>query len=67
MSPRDFKLSNSIDKVTKRLSQLLRTQRQPQGHECPPNPSPLAMVPIDVIEDILLYLPGQDIIRMKQV
>lgn len=26
-----------------------------------------ATLPIDLIEEILLYLPGQDIIRMKRV
>jgi hypothetical protein len=31
------------------------------------SPSPLIRVPIDVVEEILLCLPGQDIVRMKQV
>ena len=67
MSPRGFKLSTPVGKVVRKISNLLRTQQRTSGHGPSPSPSPLNVVPIDVIEDILLCLSGQDILRMKQV
>lgn len=68
MSPRGFKLLTSVGKLIKRLPQPLRApKRRPQSHALSLTPSHLDMVPFDIIEEILLYLPGQDIVRMKQV
>ena len=65
MSPRDFKLPTPVGKVVKKLSKFLRIQRQTPAYARPP--SPLTAVPVDVMEEIFLYLLGQDIVRMKQV
>ena len=67
MSPRDLKLLPSVGGAVKKLSHLFRTPRQPLSHTRTSNPSPFTAVPFDVAEEILLYLPGQDIIGMKQV
>jgi hypothetical protein len=77
MSPRDFKLPTPVGKVVKKLSKFLRIQRQTPTHAHTIGPAPLAAVPIDspplvavpadIMEEILLCLPGQDIVRMKQV
>ena len=67
MSPRAFKFPTPVGKVVKKLSKLLRIQRQAPTHPRPISPSPLAAIPVDVMEEILLWLPGQDIVRMKQV
>jgi len=67
MSPRDPKFLPSVGKAVKRLLRLLRIQRQPQSHARSPSLSPLPMVPVDVVEEILFYLSCQEILRMKQV
>ena len=77
MSPRDFNLPTPVGKVVKRLSKFLRIQQPTPAYARTIGPSPLAAVPIDspplvavpadVLEEILLCLPGQDIVRMKQV
>jgi hypothetical protein len=75
MSPHDFKLPTLVGKVAKRLSKSLRIQRQTSAHGSPigpstlptDSPSLLTVVPVDVVEEILLCLPGQDIVRMRQV
>jgi len=67
MSPRDSKFLPSVGKAVKRLLRLLRIQRQPQSHAPSPSLSPLPMVPVDVVEEILFYLSCQEILRMKQV
>ena len=68
MSPSGFKLPVPVGKAVKRLSRFLGTKPRSPNH-CAPSigPSQFSLVPIDIIEDILLYLPGQDILRMKQV
>jgi len=53
-----------------RLSQLFRFPRRSQGHVHQVHslgPSPFTTVPPDVAEEILLHLPGQEILKMKQV
>ena len=69
MSPGGSKLLASTGKAVGRPSRTLRTRPRPRSHTHPParGPSPLLMVPLDIIEEILLYLSGQDIIRVKQV
>jgi hypothetical protein len=78
MSPRDFRLPTPVGKVVKTLSKFLRIQRPTSAHGSPIGPSPLTAVPtdnssplvavpVDVVEEILLCLPGQDIVRMRQV
>jgi len=67
MSLRYFKLPTPVSKVVKKISKLLRIRRQVSSHSHSPGSSPLTAVPIDVMEEILLCLPGQDIIKMKQV
>jgi hypothetical protein len=78
MSPRDFKLPTPVGKVVKKLSTFLRIQRQTPTYARPigpspsaavliDGPSPLTAVPVDVMEEIFLYLLGQDVVRMKQV
>ena len=78
MSPRDFKLLIPVGKMAKKLSKFLRIQRPTPAHGSPigtppltavpiDNSSPLTAVPVDVVEEILLCLPGQDIVRMRQV
>ena len=67
MSPTGFKLLVSACKTVESLSQPLLTQLRPRSHAHPPAPSFLLAIPFDIIEEILLYLRGQDIIRMKQV
>ena len=64
MSPGGFKLLTSAGKAVKTLSRSLR--RQPQNVHLP-TPPPFFTVPFDIIEEILLHLPGQDIIKMRQV
>lgn len=64
MSPRDHNFLSSVGKTVKRLSQLLR---QPWSHARSPSTSPLHLVPVDVVEEILFYLSGLEIVKMKQV
>jgi len=60
MSPRGFKLPAPIRRVVKRSSEFLGMKSR--------SPSPLTTaVPTEIIEEILLHLPGQDILKMKQV
>jgi len=68
MSPRGFKLPAPVGKVVQRLSKFLWAR--PQSSSCVPSTFPslfTAALPVDIIEQILLYLPGRDIVRMKQV
>jgi len=58
-----FQAGNAV----KRFSQFLGTKPQHPNHVPPIGPSQFSAVPIDVIEEILLHLPSQDILRMKQV
>jgi len=67
MSPRHFELPTPVSKIVMKISKLLRTRRQISSHSRSPGSSPLTAITIDVIEGILLCLPGQDIIGMKQV
>jgi hypothetical protein len=78
MSPRDFNLSIPVGKVVRKLSKFLRIQRQTPTYARPIGPSPSAVVlidgsspltavPVDVMEEIFLCLPGQDVVRAKQV
>jgi len=68
MSPRGFKLPATVGKAVKRLSKFLRTKPQSQNYAGPSiRLSPFNAVPFEIVEEILLHLPCQDIIRMKQV
>ena len=74
MPPRDFKLPTPVGKVIKKLSKFLRIQRPTSVHASPIDPStlpgvlsPFTAIPVDIVEEILLCLPDQDIVRMKQV
>lgn len=68
MSPHCFKLSAPVGTVVKRLSKLMGTEPHSSNHA--PLTGPLfltAVLPIDVIKEVLLHLSGQDILRTKQV
>jgi len=68
MSPRGLKLPAPAGKAVKRVSKSLGTKSQSPSHVSPIGASLLVTaVPTDIIEDILLRLSAQDIIRMKQV
>ena len=70
MSPRGSKLPIPGGKAFKKLSTLLRAKLQPPNHgSLAPisDSSPFNAIPVDIVEEILLHLPGQDILRMKQV
>lgn len=68
MSPRGFKLPAPVGKAIQKLSKVLEIKPQSLNRAPSTDPSPFtAALPIDIIEEILLYLPGQDIVRMKQV
>ena len=68
MSPRGFKLPVPVEKAAKKLSKLLGTRPRPLSR-APSTGTSLstAALPIGIIEEILLHLPGRDIFRMKQV
>jgi len=64
MSPGGFKLTTPA----RSLSKFLGTKPQHSDHAHPTGPSLLtSTLPTDIIEEILLCLPGRDILRMKQV
>ena len=67
MSSRGFKLPTPVGKAVKKLSKFLETKPQPPNNVPYTMPSQFSAVPIDIAEEILLYLPAQDILRMKQV
>jgi len=67
MSPGGLKLPAPVGKAVKRLSTFLGTKLQLPNHAPPIGPSRFSSVPIDITEEILLNLPDQDILRMKQV
>jgi hypothetical protein len=67
MSPRDFKLPTPVGKAVKKFSKFLGIQRTTSTHARLVGQSPLTGVPVDVVEEILLCLSGQYIVRMQQV
>ena len=68
MSPRGFKLTTPAGKAVKSLSKFLGAKPQPSDHAPPAGSSLLtAALPTDIIEGVLLYLPGRDILRMNRV
>jgi len=68
MSPRGLKLPAPAGKAIERVSNFQETKPQSPSHAPSVGTSLLVTaVPIDIIEDILLRLPAQDILRMKQV
>jgi len=68
MSPRGFKLQTPVWKAFQRLSNIIGTRPQSLSRAPSTDPSLFtAALPVDIIEEILLYLPGQDVVRMKQV
>jgi len=67
MSSRGFKLPAPVGKAVKRLSKFLGTKPRSRNHVPSVNPSQFNAIPIDIVEEILLHLAGQEILRMKQV
>ena len=67
MSPRSFELPVPVEKAVQKLSEFLGATSQSPSRAPPTNPSHFAALPIDIIEEILLYLQAQDIVRVKQV
>ena len=68
MSPRGLKLQTPVEGAAKRLSKFLGLKPLHPDRTPPTGPSLLAAtLPVGIIEEVLLYLPGRDIVRMKQV
>ena len=69
MSPRGFEIPTPVGKAIKEFSKSLGTKQLSPDHAAPSiAPSLLTTtVPIDIVEKILLYLPGQDILKVKRV
>ena len=66
MSPRGL-LSIPVGRAFEKLSEFLTAKPKPPNRALPICPSQFSAIPIDTVEEILLQLPGQDILRMKQV
>ena len=60
MSARAIAFPTLVDEAVEKLSQFLQTRPQFWNYLRPPCPSPLSVVPADVMEEIFLYLPGQE-------
>lgn len=75
MSLRGFTLPTPVSKTVERLSKLLGTKPQSPNHALSVGTSiqattsalRLTELPTEILEQILLHLPGQDIIKMDAV